>query len=75
MTSKGLTLLVSTSCISDTYEYVCVQLKRCHNQVEGYGNGFEKMQIWIEIRDSVGFIIKAGENPVEVKHVRNWLDV
>ena len=51
--------------------HIILQRKRCHNQVEGYGDQFEKMQIWIQIRDSVGFMFRAGENPVEVKHIRN----
>ena len=51
--------------------HIILQRKRCHNQVDGYGDQFEKMQIWIEIRDSVGFMFRAGENPVEVKHIRN----
>ena len=55
-------------------EQICLKLlqrKRCQNQVDGYGAQFEKMQIWIEIRDSVGFMFRVGENPVEVKHIRN----
>ena len=30
------------------------------------GFQLDKMQIWIEIRDSVGFMFRAEENPVEV---------
>ena len=45
-------------------------MKTWYNQVGDHdGDQFDKMQIWIEIRDSVGFMFRAGENPVEVKNI------
>ena len=69
--SESVSQSVSESVTRSPIELLWTAKKRCHDQVEGYGDQFEKMQIWIQIRDSVGFMFRAGENPVEVKHIRN----
>ena len=37
-----------------------------NNQEQDDSGKLDKMQVWIEIRDSVSAMLRAGENPVEV---------
>ena len=37
-----------------------------NNQAQDDNGKLDKMQVWIEIRDSVSAMLRAGENPVEV---------
>ena len=37
-----------------------------NNQAQDDIGKLDKMQVWIEIRDSVSAMLRAGENPVEV---------